>query len=66
MTIAFTTSDRGLRKLATSLRRAILAQAREGSRHRKMRAWRSVSLPGTELSFADKVTCIPTGLLAWR
>ena len=23
-------------------------------------------LPGTELSFADKVTCIPTGLLAWR
>ena len=23
-------------------------------------------LPGTELSFAEKVTCIPTGLLAWR
>jgi hypothetical protein len=23
-------------------------------------------LPGTELSFADKVVCIPTGLLAWR
>ncbi len=23
-------------------------------------------LPGTELSFADKVACIPTGLLAWR
>ena len=23
-------------------------------------------LPGTELSLADKVTCIPTGLLAWR
>ena len=23
-------------------------------------------LPGTELSFAGEVTCIPTGLLAWR
>ncbi len=23
-------------------------------------------LPGTELSFADKAMCIPTGLLAWR
>jgi len=23
-------------------------------------------LPGTELSFAANVTCIPTGLLAWR
>ena len=23
-------------------------------------------LPGTELSFAEKITCIPTGLLAWR
>ncbi len=23
-------------------------------------------LPGTELSFADKVRCIPTGLLGWR
>jgi hypothetical protein len=23
-------------------------------------------LPGTELSFADKVTCIPSGLLFWR
>ena len=23
-------------------------------------------LPGTELSFAEKVTCIPTSLLAWR
>ena len=23
-------------------------------------------LPGTELSFADEVTCLPTGLLAWR
>jgi hypothetical protein len=22
--------------------------------------------PGTELSFADGVTCLPTGLLAWR
>jgi hypothetical protein len=23
-------------------------------------------LPGTELSFADEVRCLPTGLLAWR
>ena len=23
-------------------------------------------LPGTELSFADEVTCSPTGLLSWR
>ena len=23
-------------------------------------------LPGTELSFAETITCIPTGLLAWR
>src|SRR6478672_617246 len=23
-------------------------------------------LPGTELSFADDVTCLPIGLLAWR
>jgi len=23
-------------------------------------------LPGTELSFADEVTCLPTGLLGWR
>jgi hypothetical protein len=23
-------------------------------------------LPGTELSFADVVTCVPTGLFAWR
>src|SRR6476620_7776888 len=23
-------------------------------------------LPGTELSFAGEVTCLPTGLLAWR
>ena len=23
-------------------------------------------LPGTELSFAEKITCIPTGLLVWR
>jgi hypothetical protein len=23
-------------------------------------------LPGTELCFAEKITCIPTGLLAWR
>jgi hypothetical protein len=23
-------------------------------------------LPGTEVSFADKITCIATGLLAWR
>src|SRR5580704_14822112 len=22
--------------------------------------------PGTELSFADEVTCLPTGLLGWR
>ena len=23
-------------------------------------------LPGTELSFADEVRCLPTGLVAWR
>jgi hypothetical protein len=23
-------------------------------------------LPGTELSFADEVSCLPTGLIAWR
>ena len=23
-------------------------------------------LPGTELSFADEVRCLPTGLIAWR
>jgi hypothetical protein len=23
-------------------------------------------LPGTELSFADEIRCLPTGLLAWR
>ena len=23
-------------------------------------------LPGTELSFADEVTCLPTGLFSWR
>jgi hypothetical protein len=23
-------------------------------------------LPGTELSFAEKVKCLPTGLIAWR
>jgi hypothetical protein len=23
-------------------------------------------LPGTELSFSDEVTCLPTGLLGWR
>ena len=23
-------------------------------------------LPGTELTFADEVRCLPTGLLAWR
>jgi hypothetical protein len=23
-------------------------------------------LPGTELSFADEIRCLPTGLIAWR
>src|SRR5262249_49090090 len=43
VTTAFTTSNPALQKLAISSPRAILAPAREGSRHRKMRAWRSVS-----------------------
>ena len=46
MTSAFTTLNRDLQKLATSLLRATLAQAREASLHRKTPAWLSASYQG--------------------
>ena len=66
MTTVSTASNHGRRKLAISSPRTILVRAREGSRQSEDVKVAVCVLPGTELSFAEEVRCLPTGLIGWR
>jgi hypothetical protein len=66
VTTAFTTSNRGLRKLATKLTTRDFGTVTRGFAAPGDASVAVCVLPGTELSFADDVTCLPIGLLAWR
>jgi len=63
---AFTASNRGLLKLATSLPRATLVLAPGDLQHRKTRMSQSAFNPEQSLAFAHEVKRLPARLWAWH